>query len=187
MKYRTAPEVKEVAESLIEEVEDLEYLTGEPLVYVMMSEAPKKSGRIVLGRAKKVSGLAAFLAARPRPEAFKDPAPPDLLVVEVSEFWWRSMPPAGQRGLVDHLLNHFDYDADTGVFRVLAPEFGEFPGVLERHGFWRPDTKLRDFAASMSEQLSLLPPEERVIAGMDPEFREQLESGQVSIESELNL
>lgn len=185
MKYRTAPEVKEVAGALIEEVEDLEYLAAEPLVYVMMSEAPKKSGRSILGRAKKVTGLNAFLASPRKPGKFKDPVPPDLLVVEVSEYWWLLMPPAGRRGLVDHLLNHFDMDADTGVFQVAPPEFGEFPGVLQRHGFWRPDTKLRDFAASMSEQLSLLPPEEQAIAGMDPEFREQIESGQVSIESEL--
>lgn len=181
MKYRLAPEVKAIAEELIEEVEDLEDLTGEPLVYVMMSESPKKNGRSVLGRAKKVSGLNAFLAARPRPEKFSEPVPPDLMVVEVSEFWWKSMPPAGQRGLVDHLLNHFEMDADTGVFRVLPPEFGEFPGTLRRHGFWRPDTMFHDFAAQVSEQLSLLPPEERIAASMDPEFREQIQSGQVEL------
>lgn len=180
MNYRTAPEASEMARDLIQEVDELEFLSGEPIEYVMLDSTPKKNGREMCGRARIVGGLNAFLSARPKPEKFDDHVPV-LLVVEVSLAQWQVLGAERRRGLIDHLLSHFHLDLDSESWTIIPPEFGEFPGTLRRHGFWRPDHVFKDFASQVSEQLSLLPPEERVIAGMDSEFREQIQSGQVEI------
>ena len=160
MEYRTAPEIENVARDLIEDYHPVIGSRGPIIDWVMVRSTGATEPRMF--QIKKVTGINAFLAARPRPENFyTEPQAPDRVVVLVGKFPWQTMTEAQQKGLVDHMLHHLRYDADKEAWRIEPPEYGEFPEVLERHGFWRPDDTFKDFAEAVSEQLSLLPDEDR--------------------------
>lgn len=110
-KYRPAPVVAAIAEDLIETVPAFEDLAEVRIEYLFIDKAPISHGRLVLGRARKVSGLSAYLAAPARSELPVDPAP--LFVIEISEDTWVDMDDAKRRALVDHELMHCRVDVAT--------------------------------------------------------------------------
>lgn len=180
--YRLAPEVREVAERLIEAYhEELE--SSAPRIEYLMTRpsGAGKSGSVPNWKMRKIAGVHAFLATAPErvPERFGTPAIA-FFVVEVSSSWWVLLTPEQQQGFVDHVLSHLVYDHEKGDWSIRPPEFGEFSEVLERHGFWRPGDAFKEFAGTVSEQLSLLPgeAEEQVAASMDPSgaFKEMVSS-----------
>ncbi len=174
MLYRSAPEIEEVAEGIIEQChEHLEYAGIE---YVMTDKESRSKGRAVYGRVRLISGLNAFLAGI-KPAQYGSGLP--FFVIEVAQPWWQVLRGEGQReGLVDHLLSHCRRDEETEAWMVVPPEYGEFPEVLKRRGFWRPGDSLKEMAEVLSGQLSLLPPEEDRNAGEEEASGENL---QVSI------
>jgi hypothetical protein len=136
MEYRTAPEVKAMAEDLIwEHHEDLQD-EGPRIEYVMFKAGAKPGGRMF--RVRKITGIHAFLAsgAAQLPDRFGEAfqAQP-FVVIEISDFWWNALDPDQRKGMVDHVLSHLVYDDEKGAWRIEPPEFGEFPEVFERHGF----------------------------------------------------
>lgn len=182
MEYRQAPEVKAIADDLIwEHHEDLAE-DGPHIEYVMTRSAATKPPRQMF-KVRKITGLHAYLAAgKARPEKWvTDPQPEAFVVVEVAQFWWSALEEVQRKALVDHALSHLSYDPDNESWTIEPPEYGEFPGVLERWGFWRPGDDFKDFAQAISEQLSLLPEEERARLAVPPEMREQIKSGEVSL------
>lgn len=142
--YRHASTVKAIAEKLIADHHD--HLDGTHIEYVFRDKAANTGGKEVWGKARKISGLNAYLAG----DTSEGDAVEDFFVIEIAEDVWRILD-AGQRvALVDHELSHCtiainDDNIVTGI--ALAPhDVEEFRGVLERHGLWRPD--LTDFFAS---------------------------------------
>ena len=94
-----------------------------------------------------------------------------FITVEVSqEFWTKLKKTAGERGFCDHVVSHLVYDYEKETWSVEGPRFGEFVGVLERHGFWRPGKDYKEFAETVSEQLSLLPDDPSEAVEGDPNF-----------------
>ena len=159
MEYRQAPEVEAVAKELIEEHHEVLEDRGPIIDYVMMRSTGKAGSRIF--KIQKVTGINAFLAAEHKPRKFyTDSQAPERVVVMITAFQWQQMGERQQRGLLDHILSHLRYDYERESWVIEPPEFGEFPQVLERHGFWRPGDDFKRFASTMSEQLSMLPPEE---------------------------
>lgn len=158
MMYRTAPEVRKVLDDVI--FEHHPDLGGdEPTIEcVMLDKTPKTGGHEILGRVSKVMGLHGWLAAGERSGAFDENA---LFVMEIPVARWIDLTPAQQEALVDHLASHVQYHEETDNWRVVKPEFGEFPWIVERRGFWRPDDTLGRLATKMAEQLQLLPAEDQ--------------------------
>lgn len=134
--FYAAPEVASAAKQLIEKHH--QHLAGVPIVYVFRSHAAKSKGRIVLGRARRVSGLNAFLAALAAGADEGDDRQHAFFVMEIALDHWSTATPAEQLALVDHELCHFDVD-EEGKLSIAGHDLEEFNAVVERHGVWRYD------------------------------------------------
>jgi hypothetical protein len=155
--WKPAPEVESIAESLIEEVDRHGDLAKARIEYVFIDKAPKSKGRQVWGRARKMTGLSAYLAAALRRNAFREPVP--FFVVEISHDIWQGLDDRQRRALVDHELCHLWVDEDDDGELVLGTsghDVEEFRGVISRHGLWNRSTEA--FARGLSAN---------VIAGID--------------------
>lgn len=155
MEYRIAEEPARIGRELMEAHH--EHLLGVRVDFLYMNKTPKSKGRDVWGRAKKVSGLNAFLALGPRymPETYED-QPYDLFVIEVSEEVWKHLKPAARRALVDHELAHCDIETDEDgrtSLVVRGHDVEEFEVVVKRHGLWKQDVE--DLVRAGAEQLTL--------------------------------
>ncbi len=154
MEYRAAPEVARMAGEII--AEHHAHLLGVRVEFCFMSKTPKSKGKEVWGRAKKISGLNAFLASPPYPETYEDQEN-DFFVIEVSEEIWNRLSTTGREALVDHELSHLDIvtDEETGETKlaIVGHDVTEFEAVLRRRGLWNESVK--DFVEAGAEQLSL--------------------------------
>lgn len=153
MKYMRANEVDDI----LRDLEDTHYEALPVIDCVFAQPTPKKNGRDLPARIRKISGINAYLASELQVTNFAKQAP-SFFVLEVSYNYWGVLNGEQRKGLVDHYLMHFVLDADTGVWAVEPPEFGEFPAIIERHGFWRigGEDRYREMVEAVSEQLSLL-------------------------------
>lgn len=103
------------------------------VVYVFASEAIKRKGKELWGRAKLVTGLNAYLAGVDADET--EP----FFVIEISAPIWRILTDPQKRALVDHELEHLDVDPETSKLILRGHDLEEFSGVVRRHGLWRDD------------------------------------------------
>lgn len=139
VEYTAAPEAEAIASQLI--AKHHPHLKGERIVYVFRSQAAVEGGKVVLGKARKISGLNAFLAAEEYdgPEELDTHGAP-FFVIELAGDIWRSMPDKARRALIDHELCHCALK-DDGTPKLLPHDVEEFAAVIERHGLWRNDVR----------------------------------------------
>lgn len=155
--YRPAPEVAEIARQLITRVTGHQELVNAPIVYVFRDEASTTRGRTVLGKARKISGLNAWLShpeLTPRPGSFSEPG--EYFVIEIAHDCWERLDDAQRVALVDHELSHcaVGYTEDGRMQLAMRHhDVEEFLGVLDRNGLWKEDVQRLGIVAS--EQLSL--------------------------------
>lgn len=138
--YEPASPVAELATGLI--VEHHEHLLEAPIVYVFVAPAPKSKGRTVLGRARRVVGLNAFLVAlaagelEPLPNGDEGEEPDySFFVMEIAHEEWDAATAEEREALVDHELCHMRVD-DEGVMSIVGHDVEEFAAVAARHGAW---------------------------------------------------
>lgn len=127
-----AREVQDIAESLIEEFHP--HIAELTVLYVFRSEHSEENGKVVLGKARKVSGLNAYLAFRSMVDDEGD-APQNVsgfFVIEIAYDTWQALTPSQRIALVDHEMSHIGPDG------MRSHDVEEFRGVIERHGVWRP-------------------------------------------------
>ncbi len=127
--YKIADDVQKRADKLIEKVHT--HLDGVHIEYVFRDPAAKSGQRIKLAKARKISGLNAFLAGYSQP----------YLIIEVAEEEWKNMTAAQEKALVDHELSHCGWDVEKNEPYIVPHDVEEFAGVIERHGLWRNDLK----------------------------------------------
>ena len=148
-RYTPAPDVASIAGDLIATVDDHGDLAGVDIVYCWRDKASKSKGRTVLGTARKVTGLNAFLA---RDQQDDEP----LFVIEIAQDEWLDLTTKQRYALVDHELSHLRVKiGDDGErdLTIRGHDVEEFRAVIDRHGFWKAD--VADFAVSVSEQMRL--------------------------------
>jgi hypothetical protein len=135
--YSGAPEVRRLVTRLI--AAEHTRLDDQKVVVVFRSEAATRNGRQVLGAAKKVSGLGAFLAQVDDDEAPDEQAPFFVLVVGLDS--WRLLKEEQREALIDHLLSCCGVEESENGTRlfIAGPEAAEFAGVMKRHGAWRDE------------------------------------------------
>lgn len=147
--YSQAPEVKDVADDLIDLYHS--HLATVRIDYVFVSETLREKGKDVWGRAKKVSGLNAWLADPGRDNAAS--VPDDFFVIEIAKAIWLQLDDKSRKALVDHELHHLDVDLDTGKLSLHPHDLEEFNGIVRRYGLWRADVEMFLEAAKQKEQL----------------------------------
>lgn len=136
--FDPASAAAELATGLI--AEHHQHLLAAPIVYVFVSPAPKSKGRDVLGRARRVVGLNAFLVAlaadelEPTPEGEDDPDY-SFFVMEIAREEWDAASEDERAALVDHELCHMRVD-DEGALSIVGHDVEEFAAVASRHGAW---------------------------------------------------
>lgn len=144
--YSAAPAVAEVAHPLI--AAHHSHLSDVPIVYIFRDPAAVARGRVVLGRARRVAGLNAFLAALAAGEAAEDDAEDhSFFVMEIALEEWEGATRAERAAVVDHELCHFGV-TDEGDLEIRGHDLEEFDAVVRRHGLWRED--VARFAGSCS-------------------------------------
>jgi predicted metallopeptidase len=146
--YVFATEVAKVGADLIKKVPTHKPLAEVRVEYVFKPEASRSRGKLVLGKAKLVTGLNAFLAG----DGSNDP----FFVVEVAKNTWDRLTVEQRRALVDHELCHFVVTDDgAGAVRlsIRGHDLEEFAEVVERQGFWR--SEIAAFGSTVAEQMTL--------------------------------
>jgi hypothetical protein len=153
VEYSEAAEVQEIAEELIPLHHP--HLVDEVIVYVFRSEPATHKGREKAATARKITGLAAFLADRVREDGRRlEMRPPgEFFVVEVASPIWKEMGEAARRALVDHELEHCFVDEIKGKPSIRGHDVEEFTSIVERHGLW-DDARIR-FGKAVQLRLAL--------------------------------
>jgi hypothetical protein len=107
--------------------------------YVFRDNTPVAGGREVWGKARKVAGLAAFLADHDSDH----PAGDDLFVIEFAKPIWDGLDDDTKRALVDHELCHcvVKVDGTDRKLMIKTHDVEEFREIIERHGLWRPEVE----------------------------------------------
>ena len=119
-------------------------LYGAQIRYVFRSKAVKNRGRHVLGKARKVTNLAAYLALGGMEEPEPDEPPSPFFVIEIAYDTWELLTHDQRLALVDHELCHCVIDEDTerrDNLGLRGHDLEEFAAVVQRHGLWKPDVK----------------------------------------------
>lgn len=119
--YTSSPEVSDIAEKLIEILKP--ELEGFTIRYLFNSENPKKDGQEVIGLARKVVGLNAYLAGEP--EGF--------FVLETGIPAYLGLTTNQKIAYVHHELCHFGID-DSGNLSIIPHDIEEFTEVAAIHG-----------------------------------------------------
>lgn len=153
--YRPAAAVERIATTLIQQHHhDLDDVR---IDYVFRSETAKSAGKEIWGKARKISGLNAYLGRHTDTDSDVVDGD-DFFVIEISEPVWRILDDKQRRALVDHELCHCTtaFDEDTGelTLKVRSHDLEEFRAVVDRHGIWRDD--IQSFADAIQfQQLDL--------------------------------
>lgn len=174
-KFRTAPEVQEIAEELI--AEHHPHLIGHRIEYVFRDKATTKNGKTELGTARVVKGRTAFLA-RPggleihgdtgeivtlTADSDKPTEPIPFFEIEIALDTWGGTDRFGERwgltdaqriALIDHELCHCEVDDDGNLY-ARPHSIEEFTEIIERHGLWKGDVKEFARAAKTAKELPL--------------------------------
>jgi hypothetical protein len=155
--YRPAPQVAELVGQLVDDTHrDLEPVRDR-IICVFRDPPGRSAGRQEWGRARKVSGLNAFLIARvPDDEIPDEEADFSVFVIEIALEVWAKLDEASRAALVDHELCHCVLDEDDNgdlVLTIVGHDIEEFHGVLSRHGLWREDVER--FIRTGADQLSM--------------------------------
>lgn len=148
--YAPAPEIKEIAESLIASIPDHADLAPIRVEYIFRDVATRRGGRAVLAKARHIKGLPAFLARKRRHDG-------DFFVLEVAADTWNSLDSDKRHALIDHELCHFHVASadppEAPDINLVHHDIEEFAGVIRRHGLWAAD--ITEFSAAVYEQLAL--------------------------------
>lgn len=124
-----------------------EHLKPLNILYVFVSKLPKKHGKAVLAKTKKMTPLEHYLGGETHDYAML-----------VSFEYWDDMNHEQHVALIDHELSHIirDVEADSG-FSMRMHDIEEFTAVVERHGAWKAD--VRNFLSRTREaQLDMFEP-----------------------------
>lgn len=158
--YEIAEDAKPIGKSLVEQFHRHLLQTDIPLLYVFRSKHAESNGKPILGKAKRVTGLSAFLAYRHLvDEGEFDSIPPVIFVIELAKDLWYSLEPSQRIALIDHELMHFGPDG------MRAHDVEEFRDVIDRHGLWQPS--IEALAVTISQQ-KLFPSFEAALESMRP-------------------
>lgn len=136
IEFEHAREVENLATMLIDS--DHPHLMAARIEYVFVSPTPKTKNKEVWGRAKKITGLAAWLGTE---KDFRDNSPEPFFVIEISKEVWDAISQSQKIALVDHELMHCSYDDEKDQITLRPHDCEEFTGIVERHGLWRGDVE----------------------------------------------
>lgn len=105
----------------------------------LFREDMKAGGRRKLGQASKVGAKVHFLTEHD-------------FILELNWSAWRELTSEQRIALVDHELEHCDYDFETSRFTLRDHDVEEFGAIVRRWGLWQPT--LERFGRDVSQALA---------------------------------
>lgn len=163
--YSPADEAAKIGRQLVAAHHN--HLEGERIEYIFRSEAAESGGKTIWGKARKISGLNAYLAADPDetvtgvPQVDDDNGPAPFFVIELARDVWQGLTGSQRAALVDHELSHCQVKLKDGKASIscVSHDVEAFESEVARHGLWR--SNLKRFAkvsldAVDGDQMSLL-------------------------------
>ena len=134
--WRCPASVGALAREIIEAHHD--HLKDAKILFLFRDEASKKAGKVVLGKASKVSAKENAIAGAAPGMAY-------AFKIELAFDVWEDRGEAFHRALLDHELCHCGRERTDEGFKwvLLAHDVEEFACIVERHGAWKAD--LRQF------------------------------------------
>lgn len=148
--FSEAETVEEIAQRLIASYHP--ELATARIKFLFQEKAGKKGGKVVLGKAQKVSGVLEFYADC------------DFLLV-VAQDQWMDLPAAKRTALVDHLLERCTGEEDPEdpaapmKWKTREPDVNEFATILQRYGAWTEDLAgFCSVASSLNEEVEAVAP-----------------------------
>lgn len=112
--------------------------------------APKSKGKDVWGRARVISGLAAYFATA---EEDRYKIPDKFFVIEIAKpIWERLENPKHKEALLHHELSHCEL-SETGQPTIAPHSLEEFTPTVREYGAWRMDVQA--FIQAGVEQMPL--------------------------------
>ncbi|KAA3645360.1 MAG: hypothetical protein DWQ07_12900 [Chloroflexi bacterium] len=137
--FEKAPDhVETMATQIIEEYH--EHLIGRNIGYYFRDKAASSGGRIVLGRARKVTGWAHLYTNLD-------------FVIELAQDEWDDMSEERREALLDHELEHCKIE--EGVPKIRPHDIEEFTAIIERRGIWTHDLRRTNEALQNADQMEL--------------------------------
>lgn len=109
--------------------------------YVFHPKVGHSHGRVVMAKARRISGLAAFLASTAGAEGAA------FFVLDVALEAWEVLSAKQRYALVDHELAHMGVDEDGKPY-LIGHDLEEFEQIVWRHGLWRSD--IESFAIAIA-------------------------------------
>jgi hypothetical protein len=147
-KFTPAPDVQEIADRYIAEYHEHLIQNAVKMVYLFRDDVPVRLGKNVMGEAKKVTGLSAFLAGQPAEidyeEISENPDAEPFFAIIISQPIWDRLTLPQREALIDHELSHcYAEENDEGevMLKMQAHDLGEFNAVVRRHGLWQADVE----------------------------------------------
>jgi predicted metallopeptidase len=154
-KYFEAPDVKQIADDLIQKYHQHLIDYDIKIRYIFTDKTPNSGGKEVWGSCRKISGINAYLES-------EDSGCEPFFVITISKDIWDVLPKDKKIALVDHELCHAvvelkkskkkenqeDEEEMNPDFKIgVKPhDLEEFSCIVRRHGLWRDDIK--DFVES---------------------------------------
>lgn len=128
--FTESEEVKEIADQLINTIEDHSHLTDANIAFLFTDEQPPdgNADAVQWGVSKRV------------PPEVRSVSGYDFTIV-INEFVWMALSDEEKEALVDHQLSFcwFKETKKDGKKPVIVnPNVNEFVAVIGRRGFWRP-------------------------------------------------
>jgi hypothetical protein len=140
--YWRAPEVERIARKLIGKHHEHLNRHDVRVRCLFRDPAARSKGKVVYGKARKVSGFTAYLVGLEHNDRLDDDGPTDFFVIEIAYDPWQGLTERQREALVDHELCHLEVEIpDEAKDRVLSlrgHDLEEFTEVVKRHGLWRP-------------------------------------------------
>lgn len=123
--YGRAESIEEVAKRLIPTYHP--ELASARIVYIFVDKASKKGGKLIPGKARRVSGAFEYLLGQD-------------FILEVALEVWNDLSDRQRNALVDHLLESCTgvEDEQNGEMKwgMREADVREFTSILNRHGAW---------------------------------------------------
>ena len=146
VEWRPAPQhIIDLASRIIDQYH--EELKEARIAFIMRSEAPNQGGRATLGKAKKVSAES---------QVFMNYD----FVIWLASDWWLRLSAKQREALIDHELSHCQWIEESAKIRPHDVE--EFAHIIERHGYWWPNSDSFEMAVQAALPLPVEPETPRV-------------------------
>src|SRR6266404_1667360 len=172
--YSPADEPRKIGHQLIKKHHD--HLSGRRVDFLFIerqdkdgnSQAIIKGGKNHYGDARLVRGINAYLAGGSvlidldKRENISADGPQPFFVITITKHFWTNASDLFKQALVDHELEHCEYDSEKDKYSMVEHDLEEFVAIVKRYGLW--NVGVEQFVKAAKQQSLAFESEPRAVA-----------------------